>query len=59
MTTKTLLIVDDLALNRRILNGVLCKDYNILEASGGEEALEILSREHELVSAVLLDIVMP
>ena len=56
---RTLLIVDDLAANRWILSGMLNKEYTVWEASGGQEALELLSREHAAVSAVLLDIGMP
>ncbi|MDD3920296.1 MAG: EAL domain-containing protein [Eubacteriales bacterium] len=56
---KTILIVDDLSANRRILNAMLCEDYDIIEADSGAAALEILSCQRERISAVLLDIVMP
>ena len=56
---RTILIVDDIQANRLILTHLLRGDYDILEAAGGEEALEILGREGERVSAVLLDIYMP
>ena len=57
--SKQILIVDDLIINRRILSGMLCTDYEILEASSGEEALNILAHEPDAVAAVLLDISMP
>ena len=56
---KRLLIVDDIALNREILKAALSRDYDIIEASGGKEAHEIILREYKTISAVLLDIVMP
>jgi CheY-like chemotaxis protein len=33
--------------------------FEVLEAKNGKEALEFLAREHEKISMVLLDIVMP
>lgn len=59
MIKRTVLIVDDEKVNRRILGKILEDEYNIMEASDGGEALEILSANAELISAVLLDIVMP
>ena len=54
----TVLIVEDLAMNRQILHEILCDDYEVIEAENGERAFEMLARQ-EGVAAVLLDIVMP
>jgi len=54
----TILIVDDLEINRLILEDMLYEDYNIEQASNGIEALEKLANE-TLPSLVLLDIMMP
>jgi putative two-component system response regulator len=59
-----ILIVDDIEINRIILREILQKDYQIVEAAGGTEALEILfgSDSHPnfiLPTAVLLDVMMP
>jgi CheY-like chemotaxis protein len=52
------LIVDDSWLARRFLKSMIERNgYEILEASGGREALDIASRE--LPSCILLDILMP
>ncbi len=59
MMKRTVLIVDDEKVNRRILGKLLENEYNIMEATDGQEALKILAANTELVSAVLLDIVMP
>ena len=56
---KRVLIVDDVELNRFILRGILCADFDVVEAGGGKEALEILKRESSDISIVLLDILMP
>lgn len=59
MPKKTILIVEDNSVNRRILKKILCNDYDILEAANGEICLDILHQRYETISAVLLDIVMP
>lgn len=59
MLKKTILIVDDEKINRRILSKLLQNEYTILEATDGKEALLLLRTNIERISAVLLDIVMP
>ena len=56
---EQILIVDDSAMNRAILSDILEKDYRILEASSGEECLEVLRQNGFGISLILLDIVMP
>jgi adenylate cyclase len=52
------LVVDDLAPNVRLLEAVLSpKGFRVVTASTGEEALDVLGKEHP--DLVLLDIVMP
>jgi len=54
----TLLIVDDLATNRKLLRVTLeAEGHTALEAADGVEALQILA--HETVDAVISDILMP
>lgn len=55
---KTILIVDDVDINRIILGEVFDDTYNIIEAGSGAQAIEILSGNTE-IAAVLLDILMP
>lgn len=59
MKENTVLIVDDEKINRLILRKILGDSYEILEAENGREAIELLEREPEAVSAVVLDLVMP
>ena len=56
---RTLLIVDDVELNRAILNEIFCKNYYIIEAANGKEALDIILDARKKVDLVLLDLVMP
>lgn len=54
-----LLVVDDSEMNREILKEILGKEYRILEACDGEEALKMLEQHGTEISLVLLDIIMP
>lgn len=54
-----ILIVDDAELNRELLKEILKEDYEILEADNGEIALKVIEEEHENISAILLDLIMP
>lgn len=56
---RTILIVDDLPLNREILTEILESDYVLLEAEDGNEALSILENKDISIDVVLLDILMP
>jgi two-component system cell cycle response regulator len=53
-----ILVVDDIAVNRRLMQAQLSEEYfEVLLASSGPEALAICARE--MVDLVLLDIMMP
>lgn len=54
-----LLLVDDMEINRIILREVLQKEYRILEAENGEQALMLATNYRKNIAAVLLDIIMP
>lgn len=55
----TILIVDDMEINRAILRGVFEKDHNLLEAASGDQALLLAGQYRARIAAVLLDLVMP
>lgn len=55
---KTILIVDDVEINRIILSEVFSNSYNITEACSGEEAIEQINSNPD-IAAVLLDLLMP
>jgi len=55
----TILIADDVELNRVILRGVFEKDYNLLEAENGEQAMLLIKQYHATIAVVLLDLIMP
>lgn len=56
---KKVLIVDDSAINRRILADILAAEYQIIEAKDGENAILCLRSFGDELALVLLDIIMP
>ncbi len=60
MNSATILIVDDESRMRKLIKDFLTKkDYKILEAENGEEALEIFEKNENQINLVLLDVMMP
>ena len=58
-TKSSLLIVDDLAMSREVLVTLFEDEFDILQASDGEEGLEILGNHEDNIAAILLDMMMP
>ncbi|HAV00618.1 MAG TPA: two-component system response regulator [Lachnospiraceae bacterium] len=56
---RKILITDDSEINRMILIEMLEKDYEIIEAGDGEEALNILKTQGDSIDLLLLDCIMP
>lgn len=56
---KTILIVDDMELNRGVLALSLNEKYNTLEAENGLVAMNLLLKRADEISLILLDILMP
>lgn len=54
---QKILAVDDHPVNRKLLESILEKNYEILTAANGADALEICTKE--CIDLVLLDIIMP
>lgn len=55
---KTILIVDDVEINRAILAEIFKNDYTIMEAETGAEAIQVMN-SGLAIAAVLLDLLMP
>lgn len=56
---NVILIVDDSLFNRQMLCDILKGKYELLEASDGQEAMDIIEKQREKIAAILLDVVMP
>lgn len=56
---RKVLIVEDSEINRRFLNLIVGREYDILEAADGREALDALRKNAGTVSLILLDLIMP
>lgn len=54
-----ILIVDDAPLNRELLADILGDRYRILQASEGEECINMLRRYENDIALVLIDMIMP
>lgn len=60
MKDLTILVVDDEARMRKLIKDFLVKkEFNILEASDGEKALEVYKKNKSKINLVLLDVMMP
>ena len=55
---QSVLIVDDSAMNRKLLSEMLGRQFDTAEASSGEECLRLLEQNRTGISIVLLDIHM-
>ena len=56
---RTVLIVEDEAVNRELLGYILGETYEVLTAVDGVEAMEVLAEHPGEIAMVLLDILMP
>lgn len=57
MDKKKVLVVDDEAYIRLLVKSILGRDYTVLEAENGEEAIDIARAESPAL--ILMDIMMP
>ncbi len=56
---NTILIADDVAMNRDVLRLIFEDTFNIVQAADGEEAIDLIDRYHDSLAIILLDLVMP
>jgi two-component system cell cycle sensor histidine kinase/response regulator CckA len=54
-----LLVEDEEAVRSFAARALRMRGYNVLEASGGEEALEIVKRDGDKIDLIITDVVMP
>lgn len=54
-----ILVVDDVEINRDILKDILESEYEVVMAENGVEALRYIEENHDSLSLILLDIMMP
>ena len=56
---RRILMVEDEIINQEILKANLIDSYDIITATTGTEALDILSIQYETISLILLDLNLP
>ncbi|MDE6911215.1 MAG: response regulator [Lachnospiraceae bacterium] len=54
-----ILVVDDKGIDRYMLGCIFGEEHDVLEASGGQEAINVITGLSDALSIVLLDIIMP
>lgn len=59
MSTRLLIVDDDLDIRRAIADVLEEEGYEVCQASNGQEALEQLSRSTRVPGIILLDMMMP
>lgn len=59
ITKNKILVVDDKGINRYMLGGIFRDNYEIVEAGGGQEAIDIMEANGSEFAVMLLDIIMP
>lgn len=60
MNSQTVLIVDDEKRMRTLIKDFLiAKNYKIIEAEDGEEAIEVFNERGEAIDLIILDVMMP
>ena len=56
---RQILVADDEFINREILDNVLADEYVVLKAEDGEMAYEMIKKNRNTLSLILLDLIMP
>ena len=54
-----ILVIEDHPATRKLLTDILGKEYHLLIASNGEEALGLVRENFAIIDLILLDIIMP
>ncbi|MGD1822261.1 MAG: two-component system response regulator [Pleomorphochaeta sp.] len=57
--SRTILIIDDNNIQRKMLVGILNNKYNTIEAENGSVGLDIAVKKYKEISLILLDLSMP
>ncbi|MBQ5768404.1 MAG: response regulator, partial [Clostridiales bacterium] len=56
---RNILVADDEMINRELLNNILCDEYDVLMAEDGEMAYDVIKKNRNTLSLILLDLMMP
>lgn len=56
---RHILVADDEMINRELLNNILCDEYDVLMAEDGEMAYDVIKKNRNTLSLILLDLMMP
>lgn len=59
MEKDTILIIEDMEINREMLAEIFRDEYKILEAENGKEGIKLFVENFSSIAVVLLDLIMP
>lgn len=59
MEKETILIVDDIMINREMLKFIFHERFQLLEAEDGNQAIDLLEENQERLELIFLDLIMP
>lgn len=59
MEKNTILIIEDMEINREMLAEIFRDEYTILEAENGKEGIKLFVENFSSIAVVLLDLIMP
>ena len=62
MWKRKILVVEDNEINREMLVDILSSEYDVITASNGKKALDVIKNVYQnkdYISLILLDIIMP
>ena len=56
---RKVLVVDDELINRELLGNIISSDYEVLYATDGIEAMNLIHKHEQTLSLIMLDLLMP
>ncbi len=59
MAKDTILIVDDMEINRELLKSIFEEQYQVLEAGDGQQAIDRIAEDPDRLCLIFLDLLMP
>lgn len=59
MKKNTILIVDDMEINREMLKFIFEEQYDVLEAENGQQAIDTIREKSDSLCLIFLDLLMP
>ena len=56
---RRVMVIDDELINRKLLGNIVSRDYDVIYAENGKQAMELIKENEKTLSLILLDLLMP